>query len=297
MARKLPDLLVYANPWHGPLDHNHRANTAYPWDPKDNPGRGFVGARHRLDEDGELYFEFDQYEPTHAKLAVIAAARKSESAATLTRAKDSAEAAFARAKDEAEHLGHDEERTAHLAQAETDRAAAIAAAEQVHADTCAKCGEPPAEPDELVLRASHAPVRIPNTRHYLKGVQSGALLPADLATHVTAFGNATHFQKPQDAAANHARWRAEAHRAKHLEDPDPKPRPAVGAGRLGESHAHRPLSAVVYVPELASVKSTAEASKVVTQVLNQTIAKLQESGASALARATDEQHAKREVPQ
>ena len=66
MPRRLPDLLVYANPWHGEIDKHHRVNSATPWDPKDNPQRVFVGAQHRLDDEGELYFEFAQYEGTHA---------------------------------------------------------------------------------------------------------------------------------------------------------------------------------------------------------------------------------------
>ena len=192
MPRKLPDLLVYANPWHGPLDHNHRACTAYPWDPKDNPGRGHVGAHHRLDDDGELYFEFEQYEGTHAP--VLAALPPAERAAKAQELIDTS-------------------------------------------------------PDDLVLRANHAPVRIPNTLHYLKGIQSGALLAADLATYVTAFGREAGFRKVEALAPELSKGRADAHEYHFLEKPDPKPRPAHGAGRLGMSHAHRPLSAVVAAPK------------------------------------------------
>jgi hypothetical protein len=64
---KLPTLAVYANPWHGPLDHNHRACSAVPWDPSDNPQRVHVGAAHRMvgsGEQAEIYFEYSQYEGT-----------------------------------------------------------------------------------------------------------------------------------------------------------------------------------------------------------------------------------------
>ena len=46
-------------------------------------------------------------------------------------------------------------------------------------------------------------MRIPNTLHYLKGIQSGALLAADLATYVTAFGREAGFRKVEALAA----WR------------------------------------------------------------------------------------------
>jgi hypothetical protein len=196
MPRKLPDLQVYANPWHGPLDHNHRACTAYPWDPKDNPGRGHVGAHHRLDDDGELYFEFEQYEGTHAP--VLAPLKGEER------------------KAKAQEL----------------------------IDT---------DPDGLVLREKHAAIRIPNTLHYLKGIQSGALLAADLATYVTAFGRSAGFHPVEELASDLAKHRAEAHEYHFGEKPDPKPRPAHGAGRLGMAHAHRaiedrPQSAVIAAP-------------------------------------------------
>ena len=83
MPRILPALLVIANPWHCELDKHHRANAAVPWDPKDNPGRGHVAAQRRVDEDGDIYFEFDQYEPT---LAVTAAKAKAFRAAAKVQA-------------------------------------------------------------------------------------------------------------------------------------------------------------------------------------------------------------------
>lgn len=60
---KLKTYSVVANPFHGEPDHNHRSNGAVPWDPEHhNPDRGWVGAQLRLDEDGERYFEFEQFD-------------------------------------------------------------------------------------------------------------------------------------------------------------------------------------------------------------------------------------------
>jgi hypothetical protein len=191
MPRRIPDLQVYANPWHGPLDHNHRASSAVPWDPKDNPGRVSVGAHHRLDDDGELYFEFDQYEGTH-----------SVALASLT--------GEAKAKRAQELIDN--------------------------------------EPETLVLRANHAPVRVPNTLYFLQALRTHALLPADLATYVTAFGRESGFQPIEKRVASLPKERADAHEFHFQEKPDPKPRPAHGAGRLGMQHAHRPLSAVIAAP-------------------------------------------------
>lgn len=67
--RKPNRLYVFANPWHGPVDHHHRAQTAVAWDPDNhNPDRGFVGAVHRLDDEGHLYFEFAQFDHEHRLL-------------------------------------------------------------------------------------------------------------------------------------------------------------------------------------------------------------------------------------
>lgn len=192
MPRKLPDLLVYANPWHGELDKHHRVNTACPWDPKDNPNRVFVGAQHRLDEEGEIYFEFSQFEGTHG-----------------------------------------------VALAKLPKGADRKAAAQELIDSA---------PDNLVLRMGHEPVRLPNTVYFLQAIRCHAILAADLATHVTAFGREGGFLPIDKRVALLADGAFPAHKARTLEDADPKPRPAHGAGHLGESHAHRPLSAVVAAP-------------------------------------------------
>jgi hypothetical protein len=220
MPRQIPPLLVYANPWKGQLDHNHRANTAVPWDPKDNPGRVFVGAQHRLDEDGELYFEFSQYEGTHA--VAIAALSKD-----LT------------------------------PEARVEALAKIAA-----------------EPDDLVLRKDHAPVRLPNTTYFLQALRNHSLLPADLATHVTAFGHEAHFRPIAERAASLSAERFEAHHALTFEAADPKPRPAVGAGRVGLPTGHRPVSAVVAMsPEAAKAAKDAAGAKLRRAAMNATLAK------------------------
>jgi hypothetical protein len=183
--------LVYANPWHGPLDHNHRANTAVAWDPKDNPGRVHVGAHRRLDDDGEFYFEFEQYEGTHAVAlgALSGDARKTRSQELIDNA-----------------------------------------------------------PETLVLREKHAPVRVPNTLYFLQALRCHALLPADLATHVTAFGRESGFRPIEERVASLAKERADAHEYHFQEKPYPKPLPAHGAGHLGMQHANRPLSAVIAAP-------------------------------------------------
>lgn len=57
-------LNVYANPWHGGLDHNERPCCAVPA-PHDGVSefydRRWIGASPKIDTDGELYFEFAQY--------------------------------------------------------------------------------------------------------------------------------------------------------------------------------------------------------------------------------------------
>lgn len=209
MARTQPTLKVYANPWHAPLDQNERANTACPVDPKDNKSRAFVGAHHKLDEDGDLYWEFTQYEGTHgAAHALHAAAVKG-----LALAEDAAKPEGAKAID-----------------------ASRKALEAL-------------PPDSLVLRAGHAPITLPPTLYYKQQIRNGTLWAADMATHRTAFGSDDHFLPIADRAALAPVHRAQAHKAKHLEEADPKPRPAVGAGRMGLPESARPLSAVIANPK------------------------------------------------
>jgi hypothetical protein len=52
-------LLVHPNPYAAPLDEKGRPTGAYPFDPQHDPGRGHVGARRGLDDEGALVFEYE----------------------------------------------------------------------------------------------------------------------------------------------------------------------------------------------------------------------------------------------
>lgn len=212
MARKPPTLKVFANPWHGPLDENDRANTACPFDPRDNPGRGFVGAHHKLDEDGDLYWEFTQYEGTHG----------------------TAHAAHANAV----------KGLAYLPEADKDaRAKAVAAIE------ASRKALEELPPDTLVLRAGAEAITLPPTVYYKQRIADGTLWAADKATHVTVFGHEHHFLSIEKRAELAPKHRHEAHLAHTLEKADPKPRPGLGMGLMGLPHAPFRVSAVIANPK------------------------------------------------
>ena len=254
MPRKPQPFAVYANPWHAPLTDLHRADCAVQWDPDEHKSdRGFVGAVRRLDANDVAYFEFAQYEGTHATAIAQKAARMAASDATRDAATKSAEDALAAAKKTAvqppadgdEHAAaFKEDRQKFLATAQATRDAAIDAALKAHREAHAAIAAEPEPVDTLVLRDDHAPVLLPPTDYYKNAIRNYSLWPADEATHIAAWGNAVHFRPVTERAAEAPAQSIIRHRRDWQEDPEPEPRPAVGAGRIGAPKHARPLTLV-----------------------------------------------------
>jgi hypothetical protein len=244
MPRKPQPLAVYANPWHAPLTQLHRADCAVPWDPDEhNSDRGFVGAIRRLDEKDVGYFEFTQYEGTHALVTAERAARKASLDATFSAAAKDADAALDTAKAGVAALPADQ-RQVRLGSAQATRDAAIAAAAAAHRDAHAVIAAEPEPVDSLVLRPDHAPILLPPSNYYMEAIRNYSLWAADEATHIAACGNAVHFVPVEKRAAAAPAESATRHRLTYQEDPDPEPRPAIGAGRIGAPKLARPLTLV-----------------------------------------------------